>query len=122
MGGGGSADVGAVPASKVVGKASLGAIDAGGSEHAGSIKSVVNKKRGQVQYCYEQRLKENPNIGGRISIGIDIVNGRVTKVMISENQTGDKAIESCIQGKVRRWRCSAEVSESIFLPFALSAN
>lgn len=121
-GGGGSADVGSGPATKVVGKASLGAIDAGGSEHAGSIKSVVNKKRGQVQYCYEQRLKENPNIGGRISIGIDIVNGRVTKVMISENQTGDKAIESCIQGKVRRWRFSAEVSESIFLPFALSAN
>jgi hypothetical protein len=121
-GGGGTAEVGSGPATKVVGKASLGAIDAGGSAHAGSIKSVVSKKKGQVQYCYEQRLKENPNIGGRIAISVDIVNGRVTKVMISENQTGDKAIESCIKGKVRRWRFSSEVTESIFLPFALSSN
>ena len=103
-------------------KASLGAIDAGSSEHAGSIKSVVAKKKGQVQYCYEQRLKENPNIGGRLAISVDIANGRVTKVMISENQTGDKAIESCVQGKVRRWRFNAGVTESIFLPFALSPS
>ena len=51
------------------------------------------KKKGQVQYCYEQRLKENPSIGGRIGINVDIANGRVTNVTISENQTGDKAIE-----------------------------
>jgi hypothetical protein len=121
-GGGGSAEVGAGPSTAVVGKASLGAIDAGGSEHAGSIKSVVSKKKGQVQYCYEQRLKENPNIGGRIAISVDIANGRVTAVNISENQTGDKAIESCIKGKVRRWRFGSEVTESIFLPFALSSN
>ena len=120
--GGGSAEVGSGPATKVVGKASLGAVDAGGSEHAGSIQSVVAKKKGQVQYCYEQRLKENPSIGGRIGINVDIANGRVTNVTISENQTGDKAIEGCIKGKVRRWRFSSEVTESIFLPFALSAS
>ncbi|MEC8193074.1 MAG: AgmX/PglI C-terminal domain-containing protein [Myxococcota bacterium] len=120
--GGGSADVGAGPATKVVGKASLGAVDAGSSEHAGSIKSVVNKKKNQVQYCYEQRLKENPNIGGRLAISIDIAAGRVTNVRIDENATGDKAIEGCVQSKVRRWRFSQDVTESIFLPFALSAS
>jgi len=120
--GGGSAEVGSGPATKVVGKAALGAVDAGGSEHAGSIQSVVAKKKGQVQYCYEQRLKENPSIGGRVGINVDIANGRVTNVTISENQTGDKAIEGCIKGKVRRWRFSSEVTESIFLPFALSAS
>jgi hypothetical protein len=121
-GGGGSAEVGAGPATKVVGKASLGAIDAGSSEHAGSIKSVVAKKKGQVQYCYEQRLKENPNIGGRLAISVDIVAGKVTTVRIDENATGDKLIEKCVKGKVRRWRFSAEVTESIFLPFALSST
>jgi len=121
-GGGGSAEVGSGPATKVVGKASLGAIDAGSSEHAGSIKSVVAKKKGQVQYCYEQRLKENPNIGGRLAISVDIAGGRVTNVRIDENATGDKAIETCVKGKVRRWRFSTEVTESIFLPFALSST
>lgn len=120
--GGGSADVGAGPATKVTAKASLGAVDAGSSEHAGSIKSVVSKKKGQVQYCYEQRLKENPNIGGRLAISVDIAAGRVTNVRIDENATGDKAIEACVKSKVRRWRFSTDVTESIFLPFALSAN
>jgi outer membrane biosynthesis protein TonB len=120
--GGGSAEVGSGPATKVVGKASLGAIDAGSSEHAGSIKSVVAKKKGQVQYCYELRLKENPNIGGRLAISVDISAGRVTNVRIDENATGDKAIEGCVKSKVRRWRFSTDVTESIFLPFALSAN
>jgi len=110
------------PVNRVVGKASLGAIDAGSSEHAGSIKSVVAKKKGQVQYCYEQRLKENPNIGGRLAISVDIDHGRVTQVRIDENATGDKTIESCIKGKVKRWRFSTKVTESIFLPFALSTN
>lgn len=120
--GGGSADVGSGPATKVKAKASLGAVDAGSSEHAGSIKSVVAKKKGQVQYCYELRLKENPNIGGRLAISVDISAGRVTNVRIDENATGDKAIESCVKSKVRRWRFSTDVTESIFLPFALSAN
>jgi outer membrane biosynthesis protein TonB len=121
-GGGGSAEVGAGPATKVVGKASLGAIDAGSSEHAGSIKSVVAKRKFDVQKCYEQRLKENPNIGGRLAISVDISAGRVTSVRIDENGTGDKAIESCVKGKVRRWRFGTEVTESIFLPFALSSS
>jgi len=82
----------------------------------------VAKKKGQVQYCYEQRLKENPSIGGRLAINVEIAAGRVTNVRIDENATGDKKIEDCVKGKVRRWRFSTEVTESIFLPFALSSS
>jgi len=121
-GGGGSAEVGAGPATKVVGKASLGAIDAGSSEHAGSIKSVVKKKKVKVQNCYERRLKENPNIGGRLAISLDIVSGAVKTVRIDENGTGDKGIESCVKKEVRRWRFGTDVNESIYLPFALSPS
>lgn len=120
--GGGSAEVGSGPATTVVGKASLGAIDAGSSEAAGGITSVVNRKKGQVQYCYELRLKENPSIGGRLAISVDIAAGRVTGVRIEENSTGDKAIEGCVIGKVRRWRFPSDATESIYLPFALSAT
>ena len=64
-----------------------------------------------MQYCYEQRLKARASEAG--SASVDIANGRVTNVTISENQTGDKAIEGCIKGKVRRWRFN-RVTESIF--------
>jgi hypothetical protein len=120
--GGGDAKVDSGPATQVKGKAVLGGIDAGGSEHSDGIKSVVRRKKGQVQYCYELRLKENPNIGGRLAINVNIAAGRVTQVTIAENGTGDSGIEACVVGKVRRWRFAPEVSEKIYLPFALSSS
>jgi hypothetical protein len=121
-GGGGAAKVDSGPATQVKGKAVLGGIDAGGGEHSDGIKSVVRRKKGQVQYCYESRLKENPNIGGRLAINVNIAGGRVTSVTIEENSTGDSGIEGCVVGKVRRWRFAPEVTERIYLPFALSSN
>ncbi len=120
--GGGDAKVDSGPATQVKGKAVLGGIDAGGGEHSDGIKSVVRRKKGQVQYCYESRLKQNPNIGGRLAINVNISAGRVTEVRIAENGTGDSGIEACVIGKVRRWRFAPEVSENIYLPFALSSN
>ena len=121
--GGGTSDVGEVAVKVVASVQSAGGEDMSEFEgDKGTMKKTVRKYQGQLKYCYEQRLKENPSIGGRIGINVDIANGRVTNVTISENQTGDKAIEGCIKGKVRRWRFSSEVTESIFLPFALSAS
>jgi len=120
--GGGDANVDSGPATQVKGKAVLGGIDAGSGAHSDSIKSVVRRKKGQVQYCYELRLKENPTIGGRLAINVNIAGGRVTSVVIAENGTGDSGIEGCVVSKVRRWRFAPEVSENIYLPFALSSN
>jgi hypothetical protein len=103
-------------------KAKVAASDAESSEHAESIRSVVRRKKSQVQYCYEKRLKENPNISGRLVIMVDIDKGRVTQVRIEANKTGDKEIESCVKSKVKRWRFSPETTDSIVLPFALSSK
>ena len=39
---------------------STSGIDVGGAEGADAIRAVLRSKSGQVKYCYEQRLKENP--------------------------------------------------------------
>ncbi|MFT5685630.1 MAG: outer membrane biosynthesis protein TonB, partial [Myxococcota bacterium] len=73
-----------------------------------AIKTVLRSKSGQVKYCYEQRLKENPNISGRIAVEVSIAAGRVTSAVIVENTTGDSALEPCVIRTIRSWRFSEE--------------
>ena len=122
-GGGGTAAVSSAPKASVK-KASLSTsgADVGGAEGADAIKSVLRSKSGQVKYCYEQRLKENPNLSGRIAVEVSIAAGRVTSAVIVENTTGDSALESCVTRKIRGWRFPAEAEGDVYLPFALSAN
>ena len=122
-GGGGSADVGTVKtaAPKKV-SASVGQMDVSSGEGASAIKSVVNRYRGQIQACYEQQLKANPNLGGRVAVDVDITAGRVTTVVVSENTTGDATLASCISKRIRGWRFPSDVTDSVYLPFALNAS
>jgi outer membrane biosynthesis protein TonB len=123
-GGGGEAKVGGVAtaAPKKV-TSNLGTVDVPEGEGADAIRATIKKFSSQVKKCYEARLKENPNIAGRVAIEIDVASGRVTTVDISENTTGDKELESCLKSRVRSWRFPAEVTESgIYMPFSLNAS
>lgn len=122
-GGGGDADVGSVATKAPTGKAALGSVDVASGENVDKVKTVIQKYKGQVKYCYDQRLKENPNISGRIAVEFSVASGRVSSVAIVENSTGDSALESCVKGKVRSWRFPSDVSEeAIYLPFSLSGS
>lgn len=121
-GSGGSGKVAEGPKNEVKGSAKLKGIDAGGSEHEDGIKGVVRKKKSQVQYCYEQSLKVNPGLAGRLEIEVNIVGGRVTSARIVQNVSGDSTMADCVVSKVRRWRFPQEVTATIRLPFALASK
>lgn len=122
-GGGGDAEVGSVKAAAPKkAKASVGKPELASGEGADGIRSTLKKYQGQVKSCYERRLKENPNVAGRVAVDVDIASGRVTNVTIAENTTGDKALESCITSSIRRWRFDESVTDSVYLPFSLNAS
>lgn len=121
-GAGGASDVGSVKTKAPRGALSMGSIEAGSGEYEDKIRETLRKYSGQVKYCYEARLKENPTIAGRLAIELNVSAGRVTTVNIAENSTGDSALETCVKGKARAWRFPPEVSDNIFLPFALSPS
>lgn len=120
-GGGGSAAVGSGPKTSVRAKSSVGDIDAGAGEGADAVKATIRKYGGQVQYCYETQLKTDASLSGRLAVDMDITNGRVSSVSISENATKSKALEDCVLRKIRAWRFPPEVTvEGVFLPYILS--
>ncbi len=118
---GGGSNVGEGPATTVEGKVGTGAVSMIDGEGDGDgIQKVVRKYIGQVKYCYEGRLKENPSLSGRVEVQIVVSRGRVQSVDLIGNTTGDPALGTCISGKIRGWRFPAETDADFIYPFALS--
>ena len=118
---GGSADVGSGPATKVSGRISSGTVDVSGGDPQ-KIKNAISKYTGQVKACYEQRLKSNPSLAGRVELLWYITGGRVTSVEVLGNSTDDSELASCIARKVRTWRFpdDLEADTEVMYPFILS--
>jgi hypothetical protein len=117
----GGANVGAGPATTVEGVVSGGNADilseSGDDE---GIKAVIRRYRGQIKYCYDARLKENPSLEGRVDVQFVITRGRVTSANILGNTTGDAQLGSCIARKVESWRFDAEAEAEVVYPFILA--
>ena len=69
--------------------------------------SAAWRRRGglsAVQACYEQQLKRNPSLKGKIVVRFTIGStGRITEVDIDDNQMGNDEVASCIKAKIRAW-------------------
>jgi hypothetical protein len=102
--------------------ANLGSVEAYSGEGADAARSALKKYAGRVKACYDQRLKENPNLAGRLVLEIDVQGGRVTTARVDENGTGDAELASCITKSARTWSLPAEISDTFMLPFSLGTN
>ncbi len=76
-----------------------------GSRSAESILRVIRQHIGGFRYSYEKALKENPNIGGKISLKFTISpSGDITSIEIVSSSTGVVALDDDIKDKARRMK------------------
>ena len=92
------------------------------------ITRTVRRYSGQLKYCYEVRLKEKPDLSGKVTLEWTVAEGaeptsisKVTDVKVTKNTTGDSELGSCFMAKLKRWRFPAETSGKASQPFTLSA-
>ena len=119
-GDGGSASVGGDVGVKVEGDVDLGTAELFGDGDEDAVRRVVRKYKGQNKYCYDKRLKENPDLGGRVEIEFSIARGRVLTANVYGNTTGDTALADCIMRKVKGWGFDKEVEMDVVYPFVLT--
>lgn len=115
-GGGQAAKTKKVEAAAPKGRASVGQVEAYDGEGADAVKAALRKYSSQLKACYESRLKQNPNISGRVVLEIDVNGGRVATALIAENSTGDSALGSCITKRARGWRLPAATTGTFAFP------
>jgi hypothetical protein len=90
---------------------------------ADAVRKVVRKYTGQIKYCYERRLKENPSLEGRVEVQWTITDGRVTSASLFANTTGDDELGACIISKIKKWRFPADqVEGEVIYPFVLTGG
>lgn len=97
----GSVDLGSAP--KVVLNPSVTTSDVDFGGNASDLNKIIRKYRGQLKYCYEQSLKANPTLAGRVVVGWDIESELPVDLYIAENSTGDSEFAECLKGKIKRW-------------------
>jgi TonB family protein len=76
--------------------------DAGGLDAESVYKKIKAQYQGQVQKCYNDALKSNGGLKGRVDVTITIGTGG--NVTAAEVDGFDSGVDACIQAVARKWR------------------
>lgn len=84
---------------------SEGAGPAGSSRSNASLLAVVRRNAAGIQYCYDNELKRQPSLRGKLGVAITVAaSGSVSAVEVSENTLGSAALAACVTAQIRTWR------------------
>lgn len=84
-----------------------GGEDIGGSGEFDSklVTAEVKKRLRAIQICYEQQLRRNPGLQGKVTVEFTIEqSGSVSKATATANTTNDPQVASCVVDTVKRFR------------------
>jgi hypothetical protein len=71
----------------------------------GKIGAFVRARKGLLQACYENALKRNPSLRGRLRIRFTILEtGGLQDLSIVENGLGSPDVAACVANTMRAWR------------------
>jgi hypothetical protein len=69
------------------------------------IRRVIHLNIGQVRYCYETELIRKPSLFGKVAVHFVIgPSGTVVTSDVAQSTADDRALESCLAGKVKGWQ------------------
>jgi outer membrane biosynthesis protein TonB len=87
------------------------------------LAAFVKARMGLIKACYENALKRNPNLKGKISIRFTILEtGGLADVAPAQNGLGAPEVASCIVATMRAWRTQFRPSGPVTVeyPFVFS--
>jgi outer membrane biosynthesis protein TonB len=81
---------------------------AGGRNDFRSNESLMNAVRRYapgIQYCYDNELKKNPSLRGKLVVSITVLaNGTVSEAIVVEDGLGSSAVRNCVLAQIRGWK------------------
>lgn len=105
------ADVSTAPAAGARG----GGAAAGASAGAGgevrsneSLLAVVRRYAPAIQFCYENELKKNPGLRGKLVVSLTVLaDGRVSDAVVVDDGLGAPAVTGCALAQIQGWQFPA---------------
>ena len=85
-----------------------GAPGSGAYRSNASLLAVVRRYAAGVQFCYDNELKRNPGLQGKLVVVLTVLaNGRVTDVGIVSDGLGSNRLNECVLAQMREWKFPA---------------
>lgn len=91
-----------------------GSQEALGARSEESLRSVLMKNMGRLQYIYNKYLKTNPDIGGKVQVEITInADGTVAKAVVLSSEIPIAELQNEIIDAIKRWKYDVIASGSL---------
>jgi TonB family protein len=69
------------------------------------VTAEVRKRIGAIKACYEQQLRRNPGLQGKVTVEFTIEqSGSISKATATTNTTNDPQVATCVVDAVKRFR------------------
>jgi TonB family protein len=102
-GGAGSIDLGG--AGKEVTRVIPGKTTVVGGLDREQIDKVIRRHLNEIKFCYEQELKKQPDLGGKVAVMFTIdPTGAVSDSNVADSSLGNANTENCMLARIRRWK------------------
>ena len=86
--------------------------------HEQATASVIAPRGTGFRACYEQRLRKNADLAGRVELGWTVRDGRVVGgIRVLSDSTGDPKLVDCLAEDLRSWTFPPEVTADLYFPF-----
>jgi TonB family protein len=73
-----------------------------------SLLSVVRRYAPGIRFCYDNELKKNPNLRGKLVISITVLaSGQVSEAFVVEDSLRSPAVTQCVLSQIRGWQLPA---------------
>ena len=120
-GGGGKVGYGTKAEVKVTGSVAAEAAEVDSSEvDQGKLGAFVRARMGLLKACYENALKRNPSLKGRMRIRFTILEtGGIQDLTVVENALGSPEVASCVANTMRAWRLPFRPSGPVTVDYPL---
>ncbi|HZZ85407.1 MAG TPA: AgmX/PglI C-terminal domain-containing protein [Anaeromyxobacteraceae bacterium] len=125
-GGGGKVEYGVKSDVKVSGTVGMeeAEVDSPDIDQA-KLGAFIRARMSAVKACYENQLKRNPSLRGKIRVRFTILEtGGISDIQAVENSIGSSEVASCIVATMRTWRTQFHPSGVVTVEhgFVFSAN
>lgn len=98
----------ATPGGRVSAKLAFGEPETTAICDRDAIRAMVKRRAGQLRWCYERSLVVKPTLAGKVTVRWTIgPDGRVEGAAVAATTLGDEAVETCILGRLSRFRFAA---------------
>lgn len=87
-----------------------------GERNEAEVYRIVSTYTGGVKYLYNNALRKDPSLKGKISVKLTISErGKVTKVEITSSTLNNKELDEAIMNRIYKWQFSEAIGSGDFV-------